>query len=543
MPRPKIKPKTYKLDAADLIFLAVQKLLRKRFQELKPDGFENNAGNYKLLRPKNMRKMSFNDTKIEKKPELFVLNKGKIYSSFYKTSTNHELACAQFVKIIKILRIKKKKIFFKDFWLALSKTQEKNYLANIEKFVLVKLKTYFYLIINHNPMRLDLSKLSSNSKKSLRFLTPKPNETFINSYKKASKNVTSVTPNKIIANSSFISANFLNATPGTIIKNIYTKIEDSTNLEEERNPTFGNEEEEVFSYNEINTQNEKRNKEIKQQIEELEKSNFMHKKLVNKAKQEFLGLSKNNYRKSSLENSKESIFSQNTENSLKSQGPFNIVSNKSMFKADISPIKVQHKFNYSEVVNETEEPWVIIQNEPTEQYEDFSLKSFNQLNNCSSFDKESSKFCKEDSFDLKFENLAKGVESNRYCIQETVSPRFKKEEILNLKKIPENLKKNADKNKQKRNTFILRLEGLSRLEEKFVERVYKYFRTFVNSMKSDDIENGFNKIKALVKKNTKLAYFSLKTYKPTKEIFHALNVFDAIHKSFRKNKTRQILKN
>ena len=371
LPRPKIKTKTYKLDAADLIASSIKKLIKKYFNEIKQTGI-------KILYS-------------SKKPPIKRMIRGKSISELggsggYK-NCNGNANITQYIprhseqlaedkyslpinlisKFLKNKIFKEKKHFFfvlkawKNFVLPISA------LNSLKELLNNKMKNIFKIIIKSSASKLDLSKiLNANNTNQLRYFTPKPKEyeikdnelnKLINISKEKNSNSTTITPrldHKMVPGKIFRNPSTKNSMAQAKFDEKEDKKEDAE-FDMGINPTFGSDLEDyspIFDSSHLKLQKEARNSEIKQSIKQLEKSNSLHKKILDKSIKDSFNSLNSSARKSFYEN----IEPHNSSAITGNISYLNREQNKTqVFKTDISPIKLKHKVNLSEMSNAIDE--------------------------------------------------------------------------------------------------------------------------------------------------------------------------------------------
>lgn len=491
LPRPKSRQKTYKLDAADLIRATMQKIIKKVFVVLRQPDWKGKVIAKKPPISRVMRGKSIND--LDKQAEFnSVYAKMNVSQVIHRNKRDRKSDLGDVIcKTVALAVLRQKKSAFqvvKDF----ASRNLKFSLFHCEKILFFRLKNIFSLIIKTSASKLDLSKILLNQRSnSFQYMPQNISENsssskIIRSSKQAfpKKHTFSQTPRNEKA-----------FTPGKIIRNLPTPsselLKTSQNDSEiEQNPTFGPEADspEKFSFEDLQFLNETRHKEIRKGIEELGKVNSLHQKLLEKSRKSSLSSMDSSFRKSFIDNS---LLSHNTDlNSTKDH-------KTPMFKSEISPIKPQSKealFETSNAIDYTEE---------------FSLKSFTQNPFCSSFEKESMiiKSSKEekDSFELKFgmTSPSEMTKANTRYFSKAFSPRS--DNLIATGTFASEKRESFGSNtgRNKRKEFIKRLEVLGALDERFFERVRKYFYKFVRALAAENLrkivegrwkKNGFEEI-------------------------------------------------
>ena len=546
LPRPRTRPKTYKLDAVELIASSIQKIIknyfaiikqkeaRTRVMAKKPPIFKTGRGRSisDLERHGNstaeVSKMNITQIvhrRSESKERDKDKDKGKEKE---KEKEKYKIFAKIAGRVARVLVIRK----IKPVFLVIRSIQRKDHrylgLVSCQKLLKLALRAVLNLIIRASAARLDLSKLiGSPSVYNFRYLTPKPFENIKSS--KIGEIARPVVPEihmpKII--NSLTPRLEPSLTPGRIIRNLSKIPIDGTenssksireSNDPDRNPTFGPETEESpkFSLEEIQFQSEMRNLEIRRKIDQLERSNSLHQKQLEKSRKHSLSSMNSSFRKSFIDNSTVSI---NTDMSM--QFHDSIIAKdtvkEAVFKSEISPIKLQHKYQLSEASNYIDEVWKNTHGE----MEELSLKSFNKYPYNSSFEKESTivKNSKEesDSFDLRFGSSNPGESgkiNNRYFCEKAVSsPVNAGEDLMATGNFARNNKGEgvgSNAKYQRRKEFLRRLDVLGKLEERFCLRVQDEFGVLVERMKLCVLDKILSLIRGVLKRRFEEVVGSIK---------------------------------
>ena len=405
----KNKPKTYQLDAGELIVFSIQQFIKRIFLEIKHT--RPNKRNFRkseiniMVRDKSISKLK------ERRSNCF---HEKANTTQYipwireKATKNKYLSpTAQLAKFLNSKIIKEKKIFFWAFKIFANKISMVSPLQIIKRIIKAKLKTIFKFLIENNDSKLNFSNsFLSNNTNQIRYSTPKPKEcnnskdALIdknNSFSTVSKLKNKLTPGKIFR----VPVNkFIDIKKNREKQQKERKLAENIEFDMEIYPTFGPEIREFAQKNERIQENKTQN---------------------------------------------------DVDDTLKTYN----------------------------------------NNKTTLPSEELTQKSFNQNTRYSSFDKEYSTIrnSKEESFDWKFKktaNFETEKPDKRYFNDISISPTFKIQEKLCRTGKTLTSQQNfiiPNINSSKRKIFIMRLETLSKFEDKFYQRDYRNLIYFINRIK------------------------------------------------------------
>lgn len=538
LPRPKPKPKSYKLDAAELLAVCIQKVIKKCFNFIKNPWLNKKQTLDQACIDQYAHQNSYNVIgKLQKNylfDESIKINNAQCASIELTNKSINKASCEFLVAALCSILAHRKKVFL----LALKSLHLKQQTAKLTSVTLMlhkHLKKVLNTIKLSSLMKLDLSKINLNqNSNSLRYSTPKykvaqTTNNFIDHSKCNTTYTAQVAPYGL--------------TPGKIIR-IQNRNLEPDKKPPENNPTFGNEEN-PYSIHKLKSENEDRQKIIKKSIQDLEKSNVIHKKIVNKSRHDSLSSLNSSYRKSFIDNSKNfnqdvsTVFPQTENNSIL---PCSFIQGK-MFKSDISPIKSEDK---SEAFNNPDETWSHFNIDPSGVYEESSLKSFNHHTRHSSFDRDANGLSlkqETESLDLKFARIAKrDVEkSNRYCLVDVISPTFKTQELLDGSPNTFNTKFSQSAAK-KRKEFIKRLEALSKLEETFCATLQILFKYFFMVLRVVRFECTLQKSQKVFLSGMRSGFLCIKDYIKLKNQHKILEFLICNYKVYWKRLTKIVLK-
>ncbi|OMJ65853.1 hypothetical protein SteCoe_37522 [Stentor coeruleus] len=518
LPRPQLRQKAYKQDAAELMIICISKVLKKLFLELKPAGFQ------KKPQPKN--------------PIIIKYSRGRSASESERTEVlnTSSLKNNMNLKVLKLSSTKKTPKSLEAFLTSCLKVFAKKLI----QFAFRRLKRYDNIDINlkfETKIRNMLKKrliyvfngLIGNicpKKEIFKFAGITTPKFFNYGTPKAVVNIISTETKKVcekydvsntkIGNKKYLSQTpkaELQITPGKIVKTSLirelelekSRILENEELEEkpalenedfEQRPTFGR----IIkssrpSIEELKYQKNQRTIEIHKNLEELEQSIDLQPNLTNPLKTPLSNIHTNKDQNSSKE--KFSLFSSD----LKTL-PQDNSDGANLTAFDISPIKIKNPNNLSETTNAIEDSWNHSHLDITENYEEMSLKSFVQHSQNISFDKDSlvKNMFLNQNYDAKTQsfNYDKNEHKvyNKNVINLIPNNTFNSERVIPMKNIFENkLSSKADSVKRKRIVFIARLEVLSRLEDKFTNKFSfeckDFYRTLWFICCEKNIENMF----------------------------------------------------
>ncbi|OMJ70067.1 hypothetical protein SteCoe_32053 [Stentor coeruleus] len=549
LPRPKSRQKTYKLDAADLLIISIAKVLKKYFTELKQYSFKEQSLSRKPPIKKYTRGRSASESEKTEDLRPFAFKNDLNIKTTKKIlkKDNHKAVIVLMTQCLNILVNRTIRLTFMMIQQYGHCGVYKVFFSKIHMVLDSRLKFVFRGVVRESQLRGELPKLSEIcTPKFFKYNTPKANE-ILKFDKKPSTGLLGHF-SKLPESRKFLSLTpkaELPITPGKIVK---TSIIQACELEKSRisevdesehNPTFGlDTETSRLSIEEIKAQTSQRSIEIRRNLEELDHSSNFQSALLNRSKLITINSLNTSVRKS------ENVSAPNTASLAKSPSKSNI---KTLIGYEISPIKLK-SVNNSATTNAIEDTWNQSHIEMTENYEELSLKSFAQHGHFSSFDKDNSivKNLLSENNDYS-KNYGK-MKSASYIKEDSES--FTRDyNLLSLKSCKS--KQNSDKPiyinkrpnnnselaKRKRFIFISRLEVLSRLEEKFYNKVnieYKRFLKALWIMSCEEIIEGVTKV---IKMRMKEIWNELNINKPKKVYVKCIkNLCDIGRKSFCKMK-------
>lgn len=553
LPRPKSRQKTYKLDAADLLIISIAKVFKKYFSELK--------------------QYSLKDKSLSKKPPIKKYPRGRSASESEKSEDTRSFAFKNNLNI-KIAKKNLEKDNFKAVIVLMTQCLKTLVNKNIRlTFVMIKqyagcgvykvflnkihmvldprIKFIYRAVVRESQIKVEIPKLSEIcTPKFFKYNTPKANE-ILKFDKKLSTGILGHF-SKLPESRKYLSLTpkaELPITPGKIVK---TSIIRASELEKsrisevdesEQNPTFGPETEmSRLSIEEIKAQTSQRSIEIRRNLEKLDQSgSTFQSALLNRSKLTTINSLNISARKSLSEN----VSVLNTASITKSSSSKPNI--KTLIGYEISPIKLKSA-NNSATTNAIEDTWNQSHIEMTENYEELSLKSFVQHGHFSSFDKDNSvvknllsenndyskyygkmhsaSYVKEDSESFSRDYNLLSLDSCK-SKQNSGKPMY-------INKRPNN---NSELAKRKRFIFISRLEVLSRLEEKFYNKISFEYRRFLKALWVMSCEEVIEGIVRVLKVWMKEVWNELKKNKPKKAYVKCIkNLCDVGRKGFCKMK-------
>lgn len=535
LPRPQLRQKAYKQDAAELMIICISKVLKKYFIRLKPAGFQEKTQSKKPPIIKYSRGRSASESeRTEVLNPLSLKNnlnlKPLIISSVKKPYKALEpfLTCC-----LKIFTMKLMQFAFRRLIKKTNINIRLVFEAKISNILKQRLMCIFNGLVENICTKKEIFKFTGiTTPKFFNYSTPKAVVNILNTETKNTREKYNAA-NAMIGNKKYLSQTpraELQITPGKIVKTSLIRefeLEKSRILENEepelrpilenedfeQRPTFGR----IIkssrpSIEELKYQTSQRTIEIRHNLEELEQSIDLQPTLVNPLKTPISNIYINKDKNPLKENF--SLFSSDIKTL-----PQDNLDGENLTGFDISPIKIKNPNNLSETTNAIEDSWNHSHLDIIENYEEISLKSFVQHSQNISFDKDS--MIKNMFLEQKYDEKARSFnynkdEHNAYnknAINLIPNNIYNLERVIPTNKIYENkAMSKVDSVKSKRIIFIARLEALSRLEDKFTNKFSFECKGFYKTLWFINCEKNIENVIRIFQRRLQEVWYEIKTF-------------------------------